>query len=424
MSGSAAPCVGCIKCSQNDTVLSIPLALDRSPTQIDYDSVDEPITMNFQWATRSSSPSFISGGAVIDEGSGSGATNISTVNYHNTKYNIFSAQIAQATHNMWILPETNQAQNTEDMIITFYNPNPSIQYNYLVIVIPILRSGNSATDPPYLSALSSRSPNGSYSLSSCLPKNIRSHFACYATCIDGYTQHKTPENVYVFVSVEGIPVSQGLMSALSNAVIPSHSFPVISLPFLMRTASQISSIRVGTEFKRYVSSTRHLLDYAGIKSIFKDLSINARTDPTTAYQCVPLDPDTDISGGTITFDLEKGELLSNVLAERDAMRSDANVGGLAVSSAGKSRVQAYLGSALGILCAILIFSILLYLIFRFSSVRTATAAAATAAAAAAAPTASAALPSTTPAWVQQLPLYGIMVVVAGLIGFTVGAAVS
>jgi hypothetical protein len=195
----------------------------------------------------------------------------------------------------------------------------------------------------------------------------------------------------------------------------------------MNFATQISSLQVSTEFSRYVLSTRHLLNYAGIKSLFKDLSINARTDPTSAYQCVALDPDTDISGDTISFDLESGEILSNVLAERDAMRAAANVGNTK-EPVGKSRVQAYLGSALGILCAILIFSILLYFILKFSiSKREAALAAITASAAAAAdPTASAAivLPSTTPAWVQQLPLYGIMVVVAGLIGFTVGAAVS
>jgi len=428
--GSSTLCNGCIKCDSRNAVTSFPLAVDRAPTQFDYDAVDEPITMNFQWATRSISPSFMPGTAMIDEGSGSGATNISTLNFNNTKYNIFSVQIAAATHNRWLIPTTSQSQNTEDMIITFYNPNTSIQYNYIIIVIPILRSGTASTDPSYLAALSANSPKGNYSLSSCLPQNKKSLFAYYATCINGYTQHKTPENVYVFIAVEGIPVSSNLMNSIANGIPPSNIFPPISLPFLMNFATQISSLQVSTEFSRYVLSTRHLLNYAGIKSLFKDLSINERTDPTSAYQCVALDPDKDISGGTISFDLESGEILSNVLAERDAMRAAANVGNTK-EPAGKSRVQAYLGSALGILCAILIFSILLYFILKFSISKqeeklAAITASAAAAAAAADPTASAAvvLPSTTPAWVKQLPLYGIMVVVAGLIGFTVGAAVS
>jgi uncharacterized protein YpmB len=91
---------------------------------------------------------------------------------------------------------------------------------------------------------------------------------------------------------------------------------------------------------------------------------------------------------------------------------------------GKNRLETYLGSALGIICAIIIFSILLYFIFTYASSKMTPAEAVTAATAAAT---TATTPVTTDkvnSWVKQLPLYGIMVIVAGLIGFTVGTSLK
>ena len=70
-SGSRSTCIGCIKCDSTNAVTSFPLLIDRTPDEAtDYDAVDEPITMNFQWATKSIAPRFTSG-SLIDEGSGS-----------------------------------------------------------------------------------------------------------------------------------------------------------------------------------------------------------------------------------------------------------------------------------------------------------------------------------------------------------------
>jgi hypothetical protein len=358
--------------------------------------------MNFQWASRSISPQFIPGGGVIDDGDGSGIANLSTLQFNNTRYTNYSVQIASATHNNWIVPITLKGQNSEDIIITFHNPNTALPYNYIIIVIPILRNGTPGKDPLYLQALSNAQTQGTFSLSSCLPSK-NSLFAYYATCLDGYTEYQNPENVYVFVAVQGLSVSAGLMTTLQKLASAS-SFPPVSLPFLQYFARKIASIG-NTDFTKYVLTTRYLLDSSGIASIYKDLTINERSDPTSAYQCVPLDPDTDIVDGQIKVDLESAQLLSSVLAERDAVRSTSSP--IQLTPAGKTRLQAYIGSALGICCAILIFSILLYFLYKWSTKETT-------------------LPSTVPTstWGQQLPLYGLMTVVAGLIGFTIGAVVS
>ena len=409
----AGTCKDCIKCDYNNSITSFPLKLGVIASETLYDSVDEPITMNFQWASRSTSPQFIPGGGKVDEGGsglgGSGATNVSTINFNSVKYNLYSVQLAGATHNQWILPVTAQASNTEDIIITFYNPNTTIQYNYIMIVIPILRTGSAAKDPIYLQALSNNEQRGVYSLSSCLPQDVKSLFTYYATCIDGYTEHKKPENVYVFVSIAGLPVSPGLMTTLSSKAGAS-GFPPVDMPFITKFAQQITSIN-NHEFTQYVLSTRHLLDYSGISRIYKDMALNSRTDSTDSYQCVPLDPDTDVVNGQITVDLEKAQLLSAVLAERDAVRLSAAP--IKQTASGKKRIEAYLGSALGILCAIIIAFILLYFIVSYvspKSVSTTAAAPATA--------------IETASWVQQIPMYGIMVIIAGLAGFSIGATLS
>jgi len=409
--GSRSTCIGCIKCDATNAVTSFPLNIDRTPDEAtNYDSVDEPITMNFQWATRSIAPRFISSSGLIDEGSGSGATNVSTLNFNNIKYNIYSVQIAsnggnKGTHNNWIIPSSAQSQNKEDLIITFYNPNTTLTYNYIIIVLPIIRTTSSGSDPVYLSGLSS-STNGSYSLSSCLPQDKKALFAYYATCIDGYTDHKTPENIYVFIAVKGINVTSSLMDKLGKKVNASGVFPTINLPFMFRFAAQMSSLNVTTEFTRYILTTRQLLNYAGISNLYKDLSINKRTDSTDAYKCIPLDPDTDISGGTISFDLESGELLKNVLAERDAARN-LNSG---ADKNGDSETGKLVISIIGYVFVILIFFILAYMAYlTYRST-----------APAPAPTPGAPAPAPTPSWLQQLPLYGTMIIVAGFTGFAIG----
>jgi hypothetical protein len=412
MSGTgSSTCKNCIKCDYNNSITSFPLDLTAVPSDTLYDAVDEPITMNFQWAAKSISPHFISAGGLIDEGDGSGAANISTLQFHNTTYNIYSVQITAATHNNWIIPVTLKGQNSEDLIITFYNSNTTLPYNYIIIVLPIIRNGTAATDPMYLQGLSNSQAQGTFNLSSCLPSS-KSQFAYYATCLDGYTEYEHPENIYVFVAVKGISVSASLMSTLQKLMPGGQTFPPVSLPFLRHFARQITSIG-NNEFTKYILSTRHLLDYAGISSIYKDLTINERTDPTSAYKCVPLDPDTDVVNGQIQVDLESSQLLSDVLAERDSVRAASSP--IQLTPAGKTRLQTYIGSALGICCAVLIFSILLYFAVTFVSSGQEIPPGGTAAS----------VGTTKPsAWSQQLPLYGLMTVVAGLIGFTIGAVVS
>jgi len=280
-----------------------------------YEEVDEPIHINFQWATRTIAPQFIpTTPGKIDDGSssGSGVTNLTTLNFKGVTYTLESVQIVKSTHNNWIIPTTLKGSNMEDMIITFQNESSSFA-TYVMIVLPILRSG--ATQPSYIQGLSSSNPApGTYSLADCLPTKKDSLFTYYVTCLDGYTIRKRPDNAYVFVAVEGIAVAASLMQGISNKI---GATPV--LPFLSRFADKISSIGNG-DFNQYVLSTRTLLNPTGARPVGQ--GVNARTDTTNAYKCVSLDPDRDIVNDTLQVDIDSGTLLSNVLAERAGLISD------------------------------------------------------------------------------------------------------
>ena len=79
-------------------ISSFPLTLGFGPiTSERYDSVSEPLTMDFQWASRSTPPLFTTpkSSAITDE-VGSGNTNISTLRFMNNNYSIASVQIIRS----------------------------------------------------------------------------------------------------------------------------------------------------------------------------------------------------------------------------------------------------------------------------------------------------------------------------------------
>ena len=317
--------------------------------------------MTPQWATRSIAPRFLPGG-LIDEGtsSGSGSSTITTLSFHNTTYSLYSIQIVKSTHNKWIIPAGSKALNTEDLIMTFNNTSSTFA-SYVVIVLPIIRTGTA--QPNYLQALSASLQSGSqivsnaqpgqYSLSSCLPGN-NALFAYYVTCLDGYSGHERPSNAYVFVAVQGLPVAQSLMMAMAQSIGTS---PI--LPFTALFANQISSVN-NNDFQQYVLSTRVLLNSGEIKAVSNQFD----TRSTSAYQCVPLDPDKDISGDQIEVDLNSGKLLSDVLAQRAGLIADT----APVQTAAQAKsVKVFFETIMGLITAIILFTVILYFVYSKSA---------------------------------------------------------
>ena len=340
-------------CSQG-AITSFPLGLAVTATDILYDSVSEPITMDIQWATRSTTPMFISPqtSCITDE-VGVSNSNLSTLRFLNSNYIIHAVQIIAASHKAWILPNTLQSSNTEDIVITFSTSSTTTRFSYITFVIPIIRTANAA-DPNYLTGLLNPNSNGSFSLQSCFPTDPRSRFARYITCLAGSTSGAPTQNVCVFVSTSGIQVNAATMQGILTKSGRSGSFGTYSSPYTSRLTGATTITTVG-DFSNKVQTTTQLLNYAGFKEIYPAVDTGLREDDTSAYQCVPIDPDSAVVDGKLKVDLKSGEVMSDVLDKRNHLRSASSV------SAGMTpgRVEKYLGSALGvILTIILILSII------------------------------------------------------------------
>jgi hypothetical protein len=388
------------KCPDN-AITSFPLGLAQTATDVLYDSVNESIDMDFQWASRSTPPVFANKAVdgTIDE---VGNTNQSTLQYNNATYTVASVQIAQASHTNWILPVTTV--NTEDLIIVFSNPN-AIQYQYIMLVIPILRSGTNR--PTYLAAIANPETPGPFTLNSCLPS--QSQFAYYATCLDGYSDQATSQNIYVFLSIQGIQVNPKLMDDIAK-IRGAGGFTQITLPWTAGFSNVKSSI--AQDFSQYVLTTRDLVKGELGKNVkIASRVVDSREDPTSSYQCVPLNPDTDIKDGVIQVDLESGKVLSDILAERDAVRASS------APAQPNKKLEKLLGSAMGILFAILLLAIMIYFVITYFAKSKAPGAGT-------AGTGTAVAAPVGESWVQQIPLYGIIIIITSFIGFVVGVTVN
>jgi hypothetical protein len=99
-------------------------------------------------------------------------------------------------------------------------------------------------------------------------------------------------------------------------------------------------------------STNQILNHASFSQMYPSIQTGLRQDDVSAYQCVPIDPDSDIQDGKLQVDIKSGEVLTDVMAKRAALRASHEV----AASTGPSRMSTYLGSALGIVL-IIIFSL-------------------------------------------------------------------
>jgi hypothetical protein len=352
-------------CDSNKSIVSFPASIKSgvSVTQATYDSIEEPLTVEFKWGTRATPPKFITGNiGVIDE-VGGGGLSISTVHFHNKIYNLYSVGVYAPSHNSWLL-SNKPANRRADLILIFNNPNPLLKaaYDYVFMVIPIIETGSEGDAPSYLTGLipSAVMPTQGYSLSSCMP-GISSQFAYYATCLtssSGGSSNiiKNAKNAIVFVSLEGIKVYNSLVSSIKSAQGSGEAFPsVSSAPInedihIINFQIQAGSILSETDITRYVLTTRVLLDNERTKGMdWVKGARDIRVDSQASYKCVEFDPDKHIdTNGNILID-SSGQILDEVLRERNVVIKAMNT-----LSDDKSRgnvwlVPYFIGGILGLL---------------------------------------------------------------------------
>jgi hypothetical protein len=235
------------------------------------------------------------------------------------------------------------------------------------------------------------------------PSDPTTQFAFYATCLKGSGTTSSFTNMRVFVCTQALIVPATTMKTiLTISNIPN--FPPFFSPFgTLLTPSQISSI--GIDFSTHVKTTIDLLNAASARQSYQSLDVFERTDSTNAYKCVPLDPDNDIVDGQIAVDTRKGTLLSNVLQERAAVK------GQAPPAIGPGRVEKYLGSAIGVILSVVLFGGIIYMFLVYFLLSDT-------------PTSG---PVVVPFWkslLTGLPLYIILTVLAGFVGFVIGMSLT
>jgi hypothetical protein len=343
---------------------SFPIVLGTTPSEELYNEVLDALTIEFQWATRTTPPAFTedpSTAGYLDEGDYKAeGSNVSTLKFLNVTYTLQSVQIVNATHSSWILPTDNRANNKADLIVTF--ETNLISYKYLVFVIPIVvdavDEGAPVSSPLYLQGIMEPSTAGSFSVQQAFPLDPKSMFAYYSTCLKGYTDQQIPDNIYVFVSISGIKITPELYDALKEKRgITGNTAPMPRYlpPFENALDARPRNIGSAVDFKTFVVTTTELLNFQRFNQTVRSLSQGIREDGTDAYKCIPLDPDRDVRDGKLQVNVDTGELLTNVMQKREELRS----GGEAATKEGGGGLapgvlEKYLAYGVGGLCGLLL----------------------------------------------------------------------
>ncbi len=390
------------------SIQSFPLGCESRPTEQQYETVYDPSIspLDFTWATEQVD--------LINN------TSKTFIHWRNNKYTNVSVQITRNQHSGWLTDPTRATQNTADFVMVFQSASDVISYRYIVLIVPLISITQSPTGAPrFLLHLQDPSRTEKYTLRTMFPEESTTMFANYTTCLRGYSSMKTPEYVTVFLSVEGLEVSSELMGQIKSSR-NVQNFPTFAAPFMTRidatTTTSVTAGTTGKPFIQYIQTTDQLLNYTNAGKQYVDASRIVREDSLDAYQCVPLDPDQNIQDGKIKVDLETGEVLSDVIAERAAVRAADSTKG----SMEPGRLEKYMGTAIGIVLAVIFFSLIVY--FLWNWIRTATGNAAVPAVTALGVGAASA--GISESWAQSIPKYGLLILVGGFGGFLIGAMLS
>ena len=296
------------KCGPGNTSFPItpPAAADRAL----YDSVRDTVPVEFNLGPRANAPIFTNTAeARIDEGSSTGTY----IRYNSLNYKVVQAQITSPMNTSWILSAATRTNNVADLTITCQSSNSKADPKYIFISIPILRETSTVIDPLYIAALAGQNVSGPFSLSQCIPSV--GDYATYTTCLD-----PAPFNAFCIVFYQGLSVNGGTLDAMATLAGNGGRWPSFKTP----TDVTVISPTLPLTPDAFRASVR-------INTVGAAQTANmsaTRTDNTSAYQCVPLDPDRDIDKhGKLVIDTSTGipQPMTKLLGARESARTD--VGG-------------------------------------------------------------------------------------------------
>jgi len=368
------------KCGPGNTSFPIlpPAAADKAL----YDSVRDTIPVEFNLGPRANAPIFTNTSeARIDEGGGSGTY----IRYNSLNYKVVQAQITKPLNKSWILSAATAANNVADLTLTFVSSNAKADPKYIFMTIPILRETTTVVDPLYIAALAGQSVNGPFSLGQCIPS--AGDYATYTTCLE-----PNPFNAFCIVFYQGLSVNRGTLDAIATLAGNGGVWPSFKAPTDVTLVTTISPLTPDA----FRASVR--INTVGAAQT-KNMSAT-RVDNTSAYQCVPLDPDRDIANGKLVIDTSTGipQPMTKLLGARDSARS--NVGGKPPLAPGEMEniIAAFLGIILSL--ALVIGGVYAYYWYRDGSLD---------------------ILNSFPSWVREFPWLVFTAVIFCFTGFLIGA---
>jgi len=338
-------------------IRSFPVGLSITPTTEMLDAVVEPLSFTFNWKPRTTPPQFkgTENGEILDDLS-------TSVLFNGRTYSLYSVQLTNPTHLKWITPYTQQVKNEEDIILTFsYQDLLSNEPQYIIFVIPVIRSQVLVGDPSYLVKFvnPTGNPDQEISLQSLIPARKSEPFLYYRTCCQGFSVNTPPQNVLVVVAAQGLYVSQERMIAVKRIFEQSAvrtDYGPYKGPLTLNFEGSFT-ISTPELFRERVKVTREVLSPVDPNTAPGPILPEVQME-TKSYQCVTLDPEKQVDeNGKIRIDPNKGVPLTSVQAEREAEKKDI------IES--KTKITAeifnqYVSSALGIFFAGIILSVVIF----------------------------------------------------------------
>jgi hypothetical protein len=312
--------------------------------------------------------------------------------YNSTTYTLSSAQICSQTHSGWLVPSTAASNNKEDLVMIFNTMTTTANYAMIILVVPILRTtgttANPVPRPAYLAGLldASGGPIGPFSLKDCMP-SATSQYIYYAMCLPPYGGNTGSQNAYVFVNTTGVSVDSVIMAG----IFKSGAKPMVA--DFINSGKPKKVVGTTPPISKYVMVTSSLLGSGSGSDSEGSGTTNVRNDSTDAYKCVPLDPDASIVNGQLQVNTDTGELLTDILAARQALK----VGDIAKGAWDPGVLERWLGYFLGALFSLVFLCVGGYFLYNKLRPGASATAAAAAVVAAAAPPVTPAAPPATPA---------------------------
>lgn len=337
------------KCNSGH-IKAFPLVLKQRPTRDQYTTGVDLVQglIDLQWAPTSPAPTTetsTTGSIYLQKGDPTSSQ--STVIYNTLSYTITNVQMTQSQHSNWLIADPGQT-NKEDLVILLQANSPNKQeLIYTIFVIPLLNTGSETTDPEYLKNANVPGVLSGAGIQSCFPTKTfptkttsAPLFANYVTCFDGYTNHARTQNIDVFISTVGIPVSSATLNRIKKGFTPG----VIELPTIIQNsyyippaAGAVTAAGAGayTGLDGITSINPEQLKDSRIRTTTFSAELSnignvaqKRADSTGAYQCVELDPNDVDANNTIHIDMKNGKIasstLEDILAEREVVKKLVN----------------------------------------------------------------------------------------------------